>query len=420
MNAIAGKFGLKFDANSTSIMMVPIAADNPVFSGVRSYLFGGGTTISVKPSARSHATVLLESINPEVPGALAVRVLHGKGAVLARGDAGSLGNPDILRGRIGQFEACRQMFHSLLPEGPLPAYGWREGMEVKVKLWHELGTAGYPEKPRLLDLPLDPAAQALGVKPRVMDLQAAASQSDATVSAAEKADKMRFALVRARWEIQCRLRIGSSDGRAFAATWVGPKGHEISTRLTPRGQFLDSSPADGELAPWRWALLGEVVPAPLDPQAQSGDRWTCPALAPLPHAQLRPAPILRQADALYRFEGSAKYRNRPCFLVTKSIRVDLRGLEPQELVDREYADYFGAHSVRFREGGQVCFVKIWIDAETRLPLRTELSASTGLVWTDRTMEDMFLSDHDWVTTEHRTERISYGTYGRKLVAEFEY
>jgi len=423
MNLIAGKFGLKFDFTSTRILMIPIASDHPVFSGPRWYLFGGGSTVSVEPSARPRATILLESINPEVAGPVAVRVRYGKGSVLALGDAGSLGNPSLLRGRIGQFETCRQMFHCLLPEGPLPAYGWREGMEVEVKLWHETATAGYPEKLRILNLPLDSAAQTQMVKPRPIDLEAAAKEPGGDTSAAamaEKAKKFRFALVRARWHAQYRLRIGPNDGRAFAATWIGEKGQQIRARLTPRGQFLDAAPGGVELAPWRWALLGEVVLAPLDPQAQPGNSWTCPASALLPQVQLHPAPILRRATASFHLEGCTTFRGRKCFVVTKTVRADLSGIEPQELVEPEYADYFGSQTVRIREGGQVSLATTWVDASTKLPLRTELLVSTGLVWTDRDMEDAFLSDHDWVTHENRSEHILYGTFGRKLVAEFKY
>ncbi|MEA1951870.1 MAG: hypothetical protein U9N87_10825, partial [Planctomycetota bacterium] len=173
-----------------------------------------------------------------------------------------------------------------------------------------------------------------------MDLQASGNPAS-VAAAAEKAQKMRFALIRARWNTRCRLRVGRSDGRTFAATWTGEKGQEINTRLTPRGQFLDASPGDGELTPWRWALLGEVVLAPLDPEAQSGDRWTSLAFALLAHLQLHPAPIVRQATASFQMEDCVTFRGRPYFVVTKVVRMDLRGVESQELVDREYADYFG-------------------------------------------------------------------------------
>jgi hypothetical protein len=422
MNRIARRFGLEFLAKATRTVSIPIARDHPVFFGVRDIIFGNGTTIGIHPRPEATATVLLESTNPAVPGAVAVRVRFGRGTVLALGDAGTLGNGNMARRDVGQSAAVAQLFHCLLPTGPLPAYGWEEGMAIKARVHHEVALSGYPEAMRCLELPFDPAAGVLVRRPRQLDLQAAPTSRALDVpgpASTTAPDRNRFLMARAAWDLEARLEIGKHDGRAFSVRWTGPDGAVLACRLTARGEALDPSAKPSTLDPWRWALLSGVLVGPLDAQAQPGDEWECPVMVPLPSIQLHPASVTRAATGRFRFEGRRVHAGRPCFVLTATAVLPLNEVAPQDLVGPEYAASFDPTNTQVRDGEQVCKWTTWVDERTRLPTRTVFRASAALWWTDRRTPDRLISDHTYTVMEERTERRRVLVVGRVLQADFE-
>jgi hypothetical protein len=295
-------------------------------------------------------------------------------------------------------------------------------MKITVHLKHELATSGRPKRLRLLDLPLDPAARSTAGGLRELDRQAAQAEvSDETPKEETTPALQEPAVIfaRASWELQARLEIGQTDGRAFSARWVGPDDAELTCRLTPRGEVLDASLHKGDLADWRWALTNEVIVSPLNAAARPGDDWSSPVMTPLPNAQLRAAPNLRQTTGRFRFEGREQCRGRSCYLISKAVAMPLDDLRPQDLVNPEYADYFDQTKVRFRHAAQTCVTRTWIDEVTGLPVRTELRASTQFWWADKREEDSFISDHDHGVLEDRKERRRVSIVGRLLVADFD-
>jgi len=151
INLIAEQFGLRFEAESTRSLLIPINRTNPVFRNVRNIIYGGGTIINHFPVPDAIPEVLLESNNPEVGGPVIVRVRYLKGTVLALGDAGTLGNAHALRNETDQYKALQQLFHNLLPDGPFPKYRWKDGLRMKVTMHQQQIMSGYPEDIRLFD-----------------------------------------------------------------------------------------------------------------------------------------------------------------------------------------------------------------------------------------------------------------------------
>ena len=430
MNMVAGRFGLEFLATVTRSLMVPIARDHPVFFGAGGIIYGNGTTIQTHAQPDTHHDILLESNNPKVPGTIAVRTRFKRGTVVVLGDAGTLGNAHMVRDDVGHAKGVAQLFHCLLPDGPVPAYGWKEGLKMNVRLRHQTAISGYVKRLRLFDLPLDPAAGIVYSGERELDLLSARKDEeekgqdqdqDKEPAAQEDPDPEahRYAYARASWDTACRLEIGPNDGRAFSARWTEAGGSQIECRLTPRGEFLDASMSKGELTNWRWALVHEAVVNPLDPAAQIGDEWDSPVMTPLPHAQLSPAPRLRPGTGRFRFDGREKCRGRSCYVISKTVYLPLDDLHLQDLVDPEYADYFDEAQVRLREADQTSVTKTWVDEATNLPVRTELQTSTSFWWTDRRVEDSFISDHDYRIFEDRKEQLRVAIIARSLVADFD-
>ena len=422
MNLIARNFGLEFLARTTRTLLIPIPRDHPVFLGAKGIIYGNGTTIAVHPKPGVESTVLIQSNNPDVPGAVAVRARYGRGTVLALGDAGTLGNGHAGRPEIGQVAAIAQLFHCLLPDGPLPAYGWKAGTKMKVGLRHELALTAYPEGFRCLELPRDPAAQTLMRLPRALDLGSAPRGEGVAVpdpAPAPDPAKRRFVASRASWELDAQLELATYDGRAFVARWTGPSASVLGCRLTPRGEIMDPSPAPGALDSWRWALLNEVIVGPLDAQAQPGDEWTSPVMTPLPNAQLRPVPVIREAVGHFCLEGPETCRGRTCLVVKKTVVLPLDEIKPQDLVAPEYSANFDPMAVSVLTGRHTCVARTWVDQTTRLPVRTVLRASTVVWLKDRSQDDRFISDHDWLIHEFRTDERRVLTMGRVLVADFD-
>lgn len=415
-NLIAHQFGLRFAAKVTGTLLIPIARDNPVFSGPANVIYGNGTIIENVNTATAGTTILLSSCNPEIPGAVAVRVRYKRGTVLALGDGGTLGNAHSLRTEIDQADALRQMMHSLLPEGPMPAYGWHGGLRLRVRLFHQQIISGYPDELRLLDLPRDPAS--IYVESRMSQLDR--KSSDSGVKQPAPSVERGFGSAIAEWSAQAILSITQPDGYTFGAVWSDDHGNGIPCRVTPRGEFIDVGPETTALAPWRWALTGEVVLSPLDPEARIGDEWSRKTMTPLPQAQLAQAPRLREGKGTFKFEGIEELRGRQCFVFSKTGDLSSLGMMPQDLVDPAYADYFSQRNIRFTSGSQLIYVKTWIDRASRLPVKTEFRSSSSFWWSDEKQPDFFISSHDSKRIyEDMKETRHVVTLGRLLTAEFE-
>jgi hypothetical protein len=414
LNAIAKRFGLRFAANATDTLLIPIKNDDPVFSDVRNIVYGNGTIIEPLPGTGYDASVLVESNNPKVPGAVAIRVRFKKGTVLALGDAGILGNAYALRSGIDQAQALAQMMHCLLPEGPLRRYGWQSGLQLKIKLWHQEIISGYPAELRLFDLPRDGRTKYVEAPIREIDRQAAHS------SASGDSGLRGFASAMADWKTEVDLKVGAFDGRAYEATWTDEKGGQLISRLTPRGNVLNLGLGAPELASWRWALAGEIIMAPLDPVAQVGDVWGRKTLVPLPDAQLGEAPRIREAESTIKFEGVEDCLGKHCYVLSKTAMVEMPQMTPQDLVHSAYSDYFDSKDIRLTSTGQVLFVKTWIDQESLLPIKTELRSASTFWWEDERQPDMFLSTHDVMRIYENINTVRHVvSFGRVLTAEFE-
>lgn len=418
MNLISSRFGFRFMAKQTDTLLIPIGRDHPVFSDVENVIYGAGTTIEHETQPDTEATVLLESNNPNVPGTVALRLRYKKGTVLALGDAGTLGNAHGLRNETDQWRVLKQLFHNLLPEGPMPGYGWRNGLKLRVKLWHQQAISGYPEELRLFDPPRDPAAEIVVNSLRKLDSEAAdsSSQEAGETNAALKG----YVSGLADWEKELTLSFGEFDGKTFPVEWTDRQDNKINSKITPRGEVLDLSVGSSILAPWRWALGNEIILAPLDSVAQIGDSWTRRTLTALPNAQLRQTPVLRQAEGTVKFEGTELYMGKPCYIYSKTTIIEEPDILPQDLMDTAYGDYFSQKKIRLTSGGQITYSKAWIDRETLLPVKTELRTSSAFWWKNRDRPDSFISSHDALAAYENKSDVRYVvTMGRVLTAVFE-
>jgi hypothetical protein len=420
MNLVARPFGFQFEATTSQTLLIPIARDHPVFVGVPNLIYGNGTTIEYRDVPPSNLTVLAESTNEKVPGAVAIRVRYKQGTVLALGDSGTLGNAHALRSESGQADALYQMMHCLLPDGPLPAYGWRKGLRMRVKLWHQEVMSGYPNELRLFDLPLSAGAKLVEADLRDIDLKSAGTANGAPPPP-PAAVKRGFASAVAEWRKDLTLSLGAFDGKAYRATWSAGQGNDLRCRLTPRGITLDQEVGSPELAPWRWALANAVLVSPLDPVAQVGDEWEAPMLlTPLPNAQLEQSPGLREADGKVKFQGTELCRGKDCFVLGSTVVLKTSEFHPQDLVNSAYADYFSRQDIRLSSAGQLVYVKTWIEKATGLPVRTELRATSDFWWEGSDQPDGFISTHDAkrIYEDRKTTRRVV-TFGRLLTADYE-
>lgn len=416
INLIAQRFGLRFAAKTTTTLLIPIPRDNPIFSGPKNLIYGNGTIIEHGDAPARGTTVLLASCNPEVTGAVAVRVRYKRGTVLALGDAGTLGNAHALRSESDQADAIRQMMQSLLPDGPLPAYRWSSGLRMRVKLFHQQIVTGYPDELRLLDLPMDPRVNFVESSMRELDRQSA----NPGVQPAKVTRERGFASVIAEWSAVATLSIGKFDGRAFDSLWSDEHGQGIPCRVTPRGEIIDTRPEPSALTPWRWALTNAAILSPLNPSARVGEEWTRKLMTPLPQAQLPQVPRMREVQGTVKFEGIEEYKGRQCFVLSQTVELSPLEMKPQDLVNPDYEDYFNQRNIRFTSSGQLAYVKAWIDQASLLPVKTELRSSSSFWWADDDQPDLFLSNHDAKRIYENVRATRHiATFGRLLTAEFE-
>ena len=143
-------------------------------------------------------------------------------------------------------------------------------------------------------------------------------------------------------------------------------------------------------------------------------------MTPLPQAQLAQAPRLREVQGTLKFEGMEERNGRSCFVFSQTVDVSPLEMMPQDLIDPAYADYFNQRNIRFTSGGQLVYVKTWIDQASRLPVKTELRSSSSFWWKDEDQPDLFLSSHDAKRIYENVKATRHVvTFGRLLTAEFE-
>lgn len=410
MNRVSRRFGVEFLAKQTNTFSAPIASDHPVFDGVEDVIYGNGTVLRIEPSRA--ATILLESDREPARGPVGVIVRHQRGKVLAFGDAGTFGNAHAMRGDTGQAQALRQMMYALLPDGPFPRYGWKEGQKLRVTVAYEQMLSGYPDGLRLFELPRPKDSALIQMGQRQIDRDAAANRKDTS------APRQGFATAVSQRRASLVLELGASDGRAYPAIWrTGSE--EMRCRLLSRGTTLaGSAPSGDELTAWQGILTHELICAPLKPYIQPGESWEADGLSPVPHAQLSMTPKLVRAPSTFRFEGETTYRGVPCFLITKTTVLDGKSWSPADVVAPESAAQFGLGQVEVSAGGQLTVAKYWIRRETLLPVHTEIQAAGVLWWQDKRFPARYAGTHDSKTYENWETMKFVADFGRRLTADF--
>ena len=304
------------------------------------------------------------------------------------------------------------MILGLLPDGPVPRYGWKEGMELRVKLKQETIVSGYPEFMQMFKLPRPEGTTVHTSGMRQIDLEASGGSSGAFGSR----DFVSAVLNR---EAVFDLRIGEADGHGHRVTWSEGTG-ELPATLLPSGRFLRPGVPVGEnLVQWQDVLLTEAMAAPLKAYAQPGEQWTADGLAGLPHAQLGMSPRLVPARSDFTFEGEAVHEGRPCYLIKRVTRLEGKDWNSGDIVDPEYGMQFNARDITIQAGGQMAVGKYWIDRETLLPVHTEIRVSAAIWWRDPRFPAKYVGTHDSKNYEN-WETINFNaTFGRVLVVDFE-
>ena len=412
LNLIAQKFGVRFLARQTDTISIPIPNDHALFDGVRDIIYGNGTTLEILPSAEPATQILLESHSPRALGPVAVLATHRKGKVLVIGDAGSFGNAHIFRSDIGQAQGLQQMIYGLLPDGPVPRYGWHEGMQLKVHLKQEQIISGYPEFMQIFDLPRPAGTKVYSSMMRDIDLAAAGAPSIGF-------GRRDFVSAVSLREAVLDLVIGSSDSRSFKISWRDAQG-SLPAKLLPSGRLIAPGiPIGDELIAWQSVLLNDVVCAPLKAYAQPGDKWWAEGMAGLPQAQLTMSPRLVPILSHYKFEGESTYEGKECYLFSRVTRLEGKNWTPSDLIGTEYAMQFHAHEIEIQAGGQLAIAKYWIGKASLLPVHTEITVSAAFWWRDPRFPAKYIGTHDSKNYENWAFINLNATYGRKLTVDFE-
>jgi|UniRef100_UPI00404AE581 hypothetical protein len=412
LNLIGRQFGVQFQATQTDTISIPIPPDHPWFDGVPDMIFGNGTTLEILPSAEATTEVLLTSHSKRAPGPVAVLATHGKGKVLFFGDAGTFGNAHAFRGDIGQARGLQQLMYALLPDGPAPHYGWQEGMTLRAKVVQEQILSAYPEFMQFFKLPRPDGTEVFSSGMRQIDL-AASGGVEADFGSRD------FVSAVSRQEGTFDLTIGEGDDRGFAAEWHAGS-ESLPLKLVPKGRMLSPGvPTGAAVAAWQNVLLNEAIAAPLRAYAKPGERWSADVLTAMPQLQLSLTPHLVLAPTDYTFEGPADYEGRPCYVFTRTTRLEGRDWRPEDLVDPAYAMQFNEQGIQLQAGGELLFARYWISQEDLLPVHTELSVSAAIWWRDPRFPAKYIGTHDSKNYEN-WETINFNaTYGRTLTVDFE-
>lgn len=412
MNQVARKFGLEFQKEETGILSVPVAKDDPLFDGIDGIIYGNGTTLRVLPGAEPTTMIMKDPREGSNHAPVGVILPFKKGRVLAFGDGGTFGNAHMFRSDIDHAKAVKQMFYGLLPNGPAPTYGWKEGLKLLVRVKHEQILSGYPYENRLMALPPVVGSEVVLSEARAQDLVSFPDKEAARM-------KSRFATTILRKEASFHLEIGAFDGRAYAAAWQSGSGESMKCRILPRGRVLDPSSPGVDFVAWQWALGEELICAPLKAYARPGETWEADGMIPLPHAQLHPVPTLIQTPSTFRFDGEATYAGKPCFLFTRTTFIETEKCRIQDFVLPESITQFGPEQIKLLSVGQTAVTKFWVNRESLLPIHTEMRISSGIWWFDSRYPLRFEGSHDWRTFENWREINFVADFGRLLTADFE-
>jgi hypothetical protein len=410
LNLIAQKFGVQFLAEQTDTISIPIANDHPTFDGPRDIIFGNGTTLEILDAADPGTQILLESHSEKALGPVAVLAIHGQGKVLLFGDAGTFGNAHAFRSDLDHAQALRQMMFALLPDGPAPRYGWKEGATLQVKVKQEQIVSGYPEFMKVISLPHPKGTEVFTSGMRQIDLDASG------LSAFGSKD---FVSVVSHREATFDLAIGESDGRGYQAKWSDSQG-SLDAKLLPSGRLVNPGmPEAGDLVAWQSLLLNDAIGAPLKAYAQPGEIWSAKGLSSLPQLHSTMAPRMELASSDYTFEGEADYNGTPCYLFSRVTQLDGKDWSPSDLIDPAYAMQFNERDIEIQAGGQLTVAKYWISRDALLPVHTEIKVSAAIWWEDSRFPAKYVGSHDSKNYEN-WETINFvATYGRVFTADFE-
>ena len=413
VNGIARRFGVEFQTEETGTLSVPIARDHPLFDEASSVIYGNGTTLRILPSADPATLAVLNDPREKSAHApVAVLASFKKGKVLLLGDSGTIGNAHMFRSDLDHAKAVREMFYGLLPDGPAPAYGWKPGQRMKVRIKHEQVISGYPYGNRLLTLLKAEGSEVLQTEARLLDLDSSPDKKAA-------AEKSRYVSTFLRKEVSLHLSIGTFDGRAYAATWKTEAGESLASRILPKGRVLELSATGKDLTAWQWAIDSELLCAPLKPYAKPGESWEAQGLSALPHAQLSPVPTMIQSPSTFRFEGEASSDGKACYLFTRTTVLNLGQAPLRDFVGAESVTALEADGIKVLAGGQYAVTRYWISRDTLLPVRTETRISSGIWYKDAKFPDRYEGTHDWRNFENWKEINFVATLGRLITADFE-
>lgn len=411
LNEIGGRFGARFVASQTDTISVPIARDHPVFEDVSDIIFGNGALIDVAPAVEDQTTVLMHSHREGVTGPVAVLIEHGMGKVILLGDAGTLGNAHAFRGDTGHSAGVRQLMLALLPEGPMPRYGWREGTTLGVAIREEQIISGYPEFMDVFRLPHPAGTRVFSSGMRQIDLQA----SGADTGAAQSKDFV--SAVRERTG-EFTLTLGAKNDSTHAAEWRHGD-QAVETKLKASGRQRETALMTAEpLRTWMALLEHEILAAPLPPHARVGDQWTAAASVRLPQLQLGDVAHRQQTGAHYTFLGEADHAGQPCYRFKRVVELDGADWDLAGLVDAGNAAQVQSWGLAVQAGGLMVVSEYWIHQKTGLPVHTRVRASASVWWQDPRFPAKYVGSHDSKNYENWETTNFVVTYGRVLEATF--
>jgi len=413
MNRIAGKFGWQFLTEETGTISVPVRNNHPLFDRIDAVIYGNGTAIRIAPDRQVESTIVLQ--DPRDIGrkqVLGVVQKYGKGRVLAFGDAGTFGNAHIFRNDLKHGAALRQLFLALLPDGPVPRYLFQEGMQAQVNIRQEQMLGGYEHENRLLALEKAPGVERIESAPRAVDL---ANSKDGV----SDPNNSRYTVFRRLESLDLTLQFGAHAGAAMELTGESANGR-FAAQILPNGRVINSSVATGELAHWQWLINNLLVCSPLRTHAQPGDVWEAHGFEALPQYQLFPVPVMAMTTSKYTFEGETTRDLRRCYLIKRSTWMQVEDWGFQDVVRVEAIAQFGPEQVKIMTGGQLVVTKYWIDAESLLPLHTEIIVSNSIWWKDHAYPERYEGSHDWRNFETWKEINFVADYGRKITVDFNF
>lgn len=411
LNEIGRRFGAEFVPSQTDTISVPIGRDHPVFDGVSDIIFGNGALIDLAPEANARATVLMSSHREGVEGPVAVLIEYGQGKVILLGDAGTLGNAHAFRGDTGHAEGLRQMMFALLPDGPMPHYGWEQGTALYVGVREEQVISGYSEYMDIFRLPHPEGTEVFSSGMRQIDLQASGAEAGSAQS------KDFVSAVRERTG-EFQLTVGALDGANHEAEWRhGDLAVEIELKANGR-QLRTELITKNSLRNWMTVLEHEILAAPLKTYAQPGDAWTANGMVRLPQLQLGEVARWEETEARCEFLGESDWGGQPCYRFKRVVELKGGDWDLADSVNAEYAAQVQSWGLDVQAGGMMIVSEYWIHRESRLPVYTRVSTTASVWWLDPRFPARYVGSHDSKNYENWETTNFVATYGRVLEAVF--